>query len=207
MQEILKTDSGQSQDVELGEWLGRRQAYSVVAGTCSAADAKCLNEIRENKKYKRLGLTWEDFCKQRLGMHRATADEIIRQFKEFGPTYFALHQITGITADDFRAIRGAIEDGSLRYRDGAIPIQAEQAPRLLEAVRELAPPPPPRNPKPRLSAEDGAARFQLAEESLRKAHVHIKALQEYRYAPEHRQRLDDLIRTLSMEMLLLKHLP
>ena len=59
--DVLKTDSTHEQDLDLGEWLGRRQAFSMVAGICSAADARSLNEIRENKKYKRLGLTWDDF--------------------------------------------------------------------------------------------------------------------------------------------------
>ena len=142
MNEVLKNDAAQAKDnFDLGQWLGRRQAYALVAGTCSAADAKCLNEIREDKKYKRIGLTWEEFCNQRLGMSRSTADVIIRQFREFGAAYFTLRQFTGITPQEYRAIRPAIEDGSLRHRDGAIPIAAEHAPRLLEAVRELIPPP------------------------------------------------------------------
>jgi hypothetical protein len=205
MNEVLKPDAGQSQDVELGEWLGRRQAYSLVAGTCSAADAKCLNEIRENKKYKRLGLNWEDFCKQRLGMHRATADEIIRQFREFGAAYFTLRQITGVTPDEYRVIRGQIEDGSLQWRDGSIPIQAEQAPRLLEAVRDLAPP-PMKNPKPPAGADDGPTPILLAEEALLEAEVQIKKLSKFRVSYEDRQRISDLISKLSIEMQLQRHL-
>jgi len=45
--------------MDLGTWLGRRQAFSIVAGRCSAADAQCLRELRESKRYKGLGLTWE----------------------------------------------------------------------------------------------------------------------------------------------------
>jgi hypothetical protein len=199
---VLRKDDG----FGLGEWIGRRQAYSLVAGTCSAADARCLHEIRESKKYRQLGLTWEEFCKQRIGMHRTKVDQIIRYWIDFGAAYFTLAQITGITADEFRAIRGAIEDGSLRCRDGAIPIQAEQAPRLLEAVRELAPP-PARNPKPPAGAEDGPDPYILAENALRDAHIHIKALRDSRISPEGRRRLGDLVTTLSMELQLLSHLP
>jgi len=205
MNEILKVDAVQSQDVELGEWLGRRQAYSLVAGTCSAADAKCLTEIRENKQYKRLGLSWEDFCKQRLGMHRGTADEIIRQFREFGAAYFALRQIIGITADEFRAIRGQIEDGSLKWRDGAIPIQPEQAPRLLEAVRDLAPP-PMKNPKPPAGAGDGPTPVLLAEQALLEAEIQIKKLRDFRTSESDRQRINGLISKLSVEMQLQRHM-
>jgi len=45
--------------MEVGEWLGRRQAFAMVAGRCSAADVQCLRELRESKKYKLLGLSWE----------------------------------------------------------------------------------------------------------------------------------------------------
>jgi hypothetical protein len=195
-----------TEDQNLGAWLGRRQAYSLIAGTCSAADAKCLHQLRETRAHKRLGLTWEDFCKQRIGMSRSLVDQIIRQWTEFGPTYFTLHQITGVTADEFRAIRGSIEDGTLRWRDDAIPIQAEQAPRLLEAVRDLAPP-PMRNPKPPAGAEDGPTPYLVAEEALRDAHIAIQGLYDRRPAPEDQRRLVDMITTLSMEMQLISHLP
>jgi hypothetical protein len=33
--------------LEVGTWLGRRQAFSIVAGRCSAADAQCLRELCE----------------------------------------------------------------------------------------------------------------------------------------------------------------
>jgi hypothetical protein len=204
--ELLKTDSTQDQDLDLGEWLGRRQAFTMVAGICSAADARILNEIRENKKYKRLGLNWDDFCKTRLGMHRTTADEIIRQFREFGASYFALRQITGITADEFRAIHGQIEDGTLKWRDGSIPIQAEQAPRLLEAVRDLAPP-PMKNPKPPAGSGDGPTPILLAEQALLEAGIQIKRLREFRASYEDRRRLGDLISKLSIEMQFQRHLP
>ena len=188
----------------VGTWLGRRQAYSLIAGTCSAADAKCLHELRESRAHKRAGLTWEEFCKQRVGMCRSAVDQIIRQWKELGPSYFTLHQITGITADEFRSISEAIEDGSLRYRDGTIPIQPEQAPRLLEAVRELAPP-HPRNPKPPAGADDGPTPYLLAESALKDAYSHIKALHDFRISQEDQRLLNDLILALSVEMRLISH--
>ena len=51
-----------------------------LRGRCSAADAECLRELRESKKYKLLGLTWEECCKQRAGIGRSTADQIIQKF-------------------------------------------------------------------------------------------------------------------------------
>ena len=34
------------QAYELGQWMGRKQAFSGLAGRCSAADAECLCRIR-----------------------------------------------------------------------------------------------------------------------------------------------------------------
>lgn len=203
--EVLKVDSTQEKDMDLGVWLGRRRAFSMVAGICSAADARSLHEIRENKKYKSLGLTWDDFCKTRLGMHRTTVDEIIRRFREFGAAYFALRQITGVTSDEFRAIRGQIEDGSLKWRDGSIPIEPEQAPRLLEAVRDLAPP-PMKNPKPPAGSDDGPTPVDLAERALQEAETQIRKLSKLRVTYEDRQRISDLISKLSIEMQLQRHM-
>ncbi len=68
-----------------GAWLGRRQAFSLMAGRCSAADAECLREFRASKKYRELGLTWDQVCKQHLGISRSAADKIVHQIEEFGP--------------------------------------------------------------------------------------------------------------------------
>ncbi|HUI80868.1 MAG TPA: hypothetical protein VLY24_23240 [Bryobacteraceae bacterium] len=38
-----------SQAFDLGTWLGRKQAFGLMAGKCSAADAECLRNIREQK--------------------------------------------------------------------------------------------------------------------------------------------------------------
>ena len=33
------------QAYELGQWMGRKQAFSGLAGRCSATDAECLRKI------------------------------------------------------------------------------------------------------------------------------------------------------------------
>jgi len=123
--------------VDLATWLGRRQAFSIVAGRCSAADAQCLRALRESKKYKELGLTWEQFCKQRAGIHRSHADQIIRNLEEFGPDYFVIGQVTGIAAKEYRQIRGAVHDHKLIHGAEEIPIQVQHANRLAAAVEAL----------------------------------------------------------------------
>ena len=123
--------------LEIGTWLGRRQAFSLIAGRCSAADAKCLRELRESKKYKLLGLTWEECCKQRAGIGRSTADQIIQNLEEFGPDYFVMAQVTGISANEYRRIRGSVSNHALLHAGDEIPIEVENAPRLIAAVEAL----------------------------------------------------------------------
>ena len=123
--------------VELGTWLGRRQAFSIVAGRCSAADAQCLRELRESKQYKKLGLTWEECCKQKAGLSRSTADEIIRNLDAFGPDYFVIAQVTGISAKEYRRISGSVSNHLLMHAGEEIPIEVQNAPRLVAAVEAL----------------------------------------------------------------------
>jgi len=80
---------------ELGTWIGRRQAFASIAGSCSAADAECLRRVRDRKQYRALGMNWDDFCQKRIGINRRTAEQIIRRLEEFGPQYFTLAQVTG----------------------------------------------------------------------------------------------------------------
>jgi hypothetical protein len=117
--------------------MGRKQAFASLAGGCSAADAECLRQMRDGKKYRALGLSWADFCKQRIGTTRQTADKIIRRLEEFGPQYFRLAQATGITPSEYRRITGSVSDKGLAHAGELIPITAEEGPRLIAAVEEL----------------------------------------------------------------------
>jgi hypothetical protein len=122
---------------QLGAWVGRKQAFAEVAGRCSAADAECMRQARESKHYRTLGMSWGEFCKQRMGMSRASADRIIGLLQEFGPQYFVLAQATGINAVEYRRISGAVRGQALLHAGEEIPIQVENAPRLAAAVTEL----------------------------------------------------------------------
>jgi len=78
-------DERMKKGVELGTWLGRREAFAQVAGRCSAADAACIRKMREERQYRELGMNWEQFCKRKLGISKRGADLIIAQLNEFGP--------------------------------------------------------------------------------------------------------------------------
>jgi hypothetical protein len=125
--------------LELGALLGRSQALRLIATHCGAADAQCLKAIKDGGNYKELGLSWEDFCTQYLGIHRSTAEDIIRRFEEFGPAYFKLAELMRITPAAFRQIESAVstDDECLVVRGESIPINRENAQRLIEAVGQL----------------------------------------------------------------------
>src|SRR5215472_10547917 len=155
--------------LEIGTLLGRRQAFSTVAGRCSAADAQSLRALRESKAYKSLGLTWEECCQQRLGIHRATAETIIRNLEEFGTDYFVIAQVAGISAKEYRRIQGSISNHALLHAGEEIPIRVENAERLASAVdllrRTAADASTPSTGVP----ADAGRRLEKAERALRTA--------------------------------------
>ena len=123
--------------IELGTWMGRKQAFALIAGRCSAADAECIRQLRSCKTYRSLGLNWDRFCRERLGISRSTADLIVRQLEELGPAYFALSQILRLTADEYRRIASAISGEKLLHAGEEIPIEAGNASRLSAAIDEM----------------------------------------------------------------------
>ncbi len=155
--------------LELGTWMGRKQAFSSMAGGCSAADAECLRQIRQEKRYKALGLSWAEFCKQQIGVTRQHADRLIRRLEEFGPQYFRLAQATGITVPEYRRIASSVNDKGLSHQGELIPITSEDAPRLIAAVEELRRQEEPVCEK-RISGEHELA-IEKAERLLRMARV------------------------------------
>ena len=123
--------------IELGSWLGRKQAFGGIAGRCSAADALCLLNMRKDKMYQASGLTWEEFCKQRLGICRSLADRTIRLLEEFGEPYFYLNGLTPTSPEEYRRIAGSVGGNGVRYAGELIAIAPQNAVKLAEAVENL----------------------------------------------------------------------
>jgi hypothetical protein len=132
-----KQEARTAQAIDLGKWMGRREAFAVMAGRCSAADAVCLRKIRDEKSYRTLKMTWTEFCQQRLGIARSTAETMIHQLEEFGPAYFTLAQLTGVSAADYRRIATAVSGDRLLAGGEEIAFAPENAKRLVTAVEEL----------------------------------------------------------------------
>ena len=106
--EIVKNTEALGESFELGTWLGRRQAFGLIAGRCSAADAECLRNIRDHKLYRVRGVNWRQFCIRYAGISRAYANRLIQQLEEFGPNYFHVSQMARISAETYRRIAGAV---------------------------------------------------------------------------------------------------
>ena len=56
--------------IESGAWIGRQQAFAIIASKCSAAQALALKEIKEARAFEQLGLTWAEFCLEYVGVGR-----------------------------------------------------------------------------------------------------------------------------------------
>jgi len=123
--------------LELGVVLGENHAFGLIAGRCSAAQAAGLRRLREEKLYKRCCEKWDDFCPRYLKMSRSEADRTIKLLDEFGPVYFELSQLTRVSAETYRAIEPAIQDGALHYEGEVIDLNPENARKIASAVAEL----------------------------------------------------------------------
>jgi hypothetical protein len=124
-------------DINLGKLLGARQAFGLVAGRCSAADATILRDIRDNKKYLNSSPTWNEFCDKHLRVSKGHANHMIRLLNDLGPNYFALAQLTHCTPAEYQRIRAYVTDNGLEYGGEAIALIERNTDRLTEAVSSL----------------------------------------------------------------------
>ena len=144
MQETIQTTpSPDGQD--LARWLGRREAFGMIAGRCSAADIECLRQIRDRKLYLEVAPNWDQFCTRHLKASRRKIDLNIHYLDEFGPWFYFVSQLTRITPEECRAIAGHFTDEGVTLNGEVIALIPENSERIAEAVEQLraecAPPP------------------------------------------------------------------
>ena len=120
--------------LDLARLLGQRRALTAVAGRCTAAHAQLLRRIHDEKLYRPLAKTWEGFCGPHLAVSRRHADRLISLLNRFGPIYFELSQLIGISPRDYLAIEPAVREHSIVVNGEAISLIPENAPKILEAV-------------------------------------------------------------------------
>jgi hypothetical protein len=123
--------------IDAGAWVGRQQAFAVIANKCSAAQALCLKQVRETRLYEKLELTWEEFCKEYAGICRAQADRLIQQHEEFGDAYFRLSEIARISPETYRQIAGQVSDEGLEFDGGKLALIPENGPKIRAAIQTL----------------------------------------------------------------------
>ena len=146
-------NAGQETLLNLGAWLGRHQAFGLIANQCSAGDAECLKIMRENEEYKKLGLSWEEFCIVHAGVSRVYADRLIHYLEEFGTNYFRLAELMQISAETYRLVADSVSDDGMEVNGETIPINRQNRRKILAAVRaartntQREPPGSPRSPR------------------------------------------------------------
>ena len=123
--------------LDLGVALGQNQAFSLVAGRCSAAQAATLLRVRQEKKYLKCAANWREFCPKYLKISGSEADKIIRLWEEFGAAYFELAQLIRISPEGYRAIEPAVKEGALQHDGEVIEFDAQNSQRLAAAVAQL----------------------------------------------------------------------
>jgi len=123
--------------IDLGSWAGLQQAFAIVTGSCAAARAQCLKQVRDSKILDDLGLTWEEFCKDYAGISRPHADSLIRQHAEFGDAYFRLSEIARVSSGNYRRIAAHVDDESLEIDGEKIELIPANAGRIRVAIHSL----------------------------------------------------------------------
>jgi hypothetical protein len=122
---------------DLARLLGQRRAFAAVSGRCSAAHAELLRRIHDEKLYLPHAPTWEAFCGPNLAVSRRHADRLIGLLKRFGPIYFEITQLIGLSPRQYLAIEPVVRENSLLVNGEAVSLIPENAPKLLEAIGEV----------------------------------------------------------------------
>lgn len=135
--EQLEADQQAMQEV--AKWVGRQQAFALVANKCSAAQAEILKRLKDSSAHKAFGLSRDEFCDQQLGITRQTADRIIANYEEFGAAYFAMSNVMRISPQTYRMLAPAVdaEKNELVFGDEKIPITKANTDRIIEAVSAI----------------------------------------------------------------------
>ena len=167
--------------MDLGRWLGRREAFSLVAGRCSGAEVESLRQIKEKRLYLTVAPNWEAFCELHVGANRRNVERSIRLLEEFGPAYFQVAHMAHIGPEEYRAIAAHVDEGGVRFDGSVVALLPENSGQIAAAVNELLHRAEPEKPaKQPDSFADVLKRFESA----------AQFLDESKAYPDTRQKLD-----------------
>ena len=167
--------------MDLGRWLGRREAFSLVAGSCSGAEIESLRHIKKERLYLNVAGTWEEFCDKHVGASRTHVEKSIRLLEEFGPAYFQVAQMAHIGPEEYRAIAAHVDAGGVRLAGAAIALLPENAGKVSAAVNELL---------SRAVPEKPAGKPDSFAQVLKRFESAAKFLDESKAWPDTRQKLE-----------------
>jgi hypothetical protein len=119
------------------EWLGRHQAFALVANRCAAADAECLKAIRDSGDYKELHVTWDEFCVKYAGMTRAYVEQHIQCFEQFGENYRRMAELMFMSPATYRLIHGSVSEKGLELHGEHIALVPANRDKIVAAVKTL----------------------------------------------------------------------
>src|SRR3954454_11238731 len=122
---------------KLGTWLGRQQALGLIAGRCTVAEFECMVETYENKLYLALEPTWEEYCKNRLGISRRTAERMMRAYRQQGPKLAKLNCFIRIRPTEYQRFDAVLTEEGLLHGGEIIAIEPHNTPRLAQAVEAI----------------------------------------------------------------------
>ena len=132
-----EVDRGAVSLMALGSLLGQRRAFAAVGGRCSAAHVQILRRIRDQKLYRSVAPSWRTFCAGHIALSRRHADRLTALLNRFGPAYFELAQLTGISPEQYLAIEPAVREDGIVVDGETLSLIPENSPRLLEAVDRI----------------------------------------------------------------------
>ena len=101
--------------VDLGRLLGQRRAFAAVGGRCSAAHAQLLRRIRDEKLYRAVAPSWRRFCGTHLAISCRHADRLIALLNRFGPTYFEISQLVGLSPRQYEPNSRGVSPSSVMH--------------------------------------------------------------------------------------------
>jgi len=152
MNELVKTENQESVAVEpaglkLGQWLGRREAFGLIAGRCSAAEIETVRQIRDEKLYLDLNCTWDECCTRHLHASRRSVERELGYLRKYGPAFFTVRQLTHLAVKEYESIAGHITEQGVNLDGALIAVTADNNHQLAAAVEELLKRAEPRQPK------------------------------------------------------------
>jgi hypothetical protein len=123
--------------VEFGAWLGRGQAFAMVANLSLVAKAECLCNIRDSESYLLVCLTWEHFCTGFVGASRRHVGQIVHNLEEFGAACFRLSQIVKVSPEAYRQQHTRIEGEELEIGGERFALTPENAGSIGRAIQHM----------------------------------------------------------------------